>query len=1181
MALGDAYVNVRANTSGFAADLQAQIDRIVRSANAAATAAARTSQSASASAAKAAQDAARAQEKANAEALADWRRTAREIEKAEAEAYAQVAADARRAAQEQAAAARDAAAAQKAAAREAVAANALAAVESGGILDDFANKIRSKFEYAVIKSFRRVAEGVGIIDVAIGAFGIKASADLEQVQVAFENLFDGNKARADAFLKQLRDLANTTAFSFTDVAGLAQQFKALELSTGAKLSSGNILEILNSLAGAGARAGVGLDKVKLAGVALAQIASSARVSAQDLRQLQNALNIPQSAVFRQLAIDLGRVQANADPKKIAAAGAALKELHDAGKIEISGTAGLKAAVETLQAGGKSAQALAAQSKTLKVELSNVADVLRNKLAVAFDPVRKKLETLFSPEAIGGNFDKSINRISDSVGKLTLQVITGLVNNLPTIISFINAVNVGFEATFTALGKVVDFIKNLQPTFERLKPVAADVFASIKDIGTVIGDVAGPLGSILAPSVAAVALAVRGIRDSLDALTQGTAGAVIEGLTLSIGLLAGALFLANARAVVFAIELAGVVLEAGILTSAMYAAATAVAALDAAIAANPIGAAILAVAALAAEVIYAYQQFETFRRVVAAVMNAITRSVAFAVKLVISAFLVLVESVVQAAADTFGWVPGIGPKLKAAAAHVHQFALDTNAAIDSIRKDLTVTVTVNANTRPAIDSLNGLARQLNLKNNVFSQAALKQLNENNAEGFAADAASITADLNKQGFFEPLPPDNNDNNDNNNNTTKTTKSAAETFRDRISAILKKLDADFRNTLINGTGKAITSAIRGIESAITTAFKGKNTLVDDKLNVFLEKSNVKLRKLADERDALIKRLADATNKAHEVARAAVDFANITSLDFTAAANATADAVKKINTEVLDVAGSFEVTSRTIKDSSTSASDAVTHSADQFAAALQARLDAIKNFQAEIDILIAKGLNKETIDQIISAGVAGGGATAQALAGASAQTIETINKTQAAIDKAATDLGNTAADSLFRAGTNVVDGLIAGLKSRKGEIADAMTDIAKTLIDRIRKDLKIHSPSRVMRDLFRHAGAGAVLGLDDTVAHVGAAASRVAKASLPTLAPVDLGTLQSAGAAQALSSLRQGGAAGGALDTDAIVAAIQTARASKEIHAPVTQHFHGSQVDEAGAMRAVNTALGRAVRR
>ena len=97
-------------------------------------------------------------------------------------------------------------------------------------------------------------------------------------------------------------------------------------------------------------------------------------------------------------------------------------------------------------------------------------------------------------------------------------------------------------------------------------------------------------------------------------------------------------------------------------------------LNAALSANPIGLVIAAVALLAAGFILAWKRSETFRDVVKGAFSAVASAGRFmwekvlkpVFALIVGAWLAVAGGIIDGAAHAFGWVPGLGGKLKAAA-----------------------------------------------------------------------------------------------------------------------------------------------------------------------------------------------------------------------------------------------------------------------------------------------------------------------------------------------------------------------------------------------------------------------------------------------------------------------------------------------------------------------------------
>ncbi|HET7486833.1 MAG TPA: hypothetical protein VFJ85_02825 [Acidimicrobiales bacterium] len=123
------------------------------------------------------------------------------------------------------------------------------------------------------------------------------------------------------------------------------------------------------------------------------------------------------------------------------------------------------------------------------------------------------------------------------------------------------------------------------------------------------------------------------------------------------------------------------------------------ALDVVLTANPIGLVVVAIAALVAGIVLAYQHSETFRNIVQTAFGAVADAAVLLKDVAVGAFRTLVdfwlaevEWIVKGAATAFGWVPGIGPKLREAAKAVEGFRDDVNAALGGLQ-DKTVNLKV--------------------------------------------------------------------------------------------------------------------------------------------------------------------------------------------------------------------------------------------------------------------------------------------------------------------------------------------------------------------------------------------------------------------------------------------------------------------------------------------------------
>ncbi len=111
-------------------------------------------------------------------------------------------------------------------------------------------------------------------------------------------------------------------------------------------------------------------------------------------------------------------------------------------------------------------------------------------------------------------------------------------------------------------------------------------------------------------------------------------------------------------------------------------------------ANPITLVVVALVALAAGLVIAYKKSETFREIIDKAMRAVRNVTIDVIKFVVDKFLWYAETILWAASKAFGWVPGLGGKLKRAHAAIKKFRDDTNATLEGL-KDHSINIKLTA------------------------------------------------------------------------------------------------------------------------------------------------------------------------------------------------------------------------------------------------------------------------------------------------------------------------------------------------------------------------------------------------------------------------------------------------------------------------------------------------------
>lgn len=262
------------------------------------------------------------------------------------------------------------------------------------------------------------------------------------------------------------------------------------------------------------------------------------------------------------------------------------------------------------------------------------------------------------------------------------------------------------------------------------------------------------------------------------------------------------------------------------------------------------------------------------------------------------------------------------------------------------------------------------------------------------------------------------------------------------------------------IDGTTAQLKAKLKSLTNALPANVKSG-------LGKQLKKATAQLQALVQQRDGVLKKLADGQKKL--------------------------DALVKAR----DKAAS-DITSGILQDANITTGHADVNSVSAITIGLQQSLKATQAFEANIAKLKKEGLRSDLLQQIADDGVEAGGATASALANATPAELKQINDLQAQLSKSATSTGNTVGDALYGAGIQAAKGLVAGLQSQERAIESEMKKIANSMLNTVKKAHKTHSPSRAFHDIGVMDGEGLRGGFQSMAAKVRAAARNVAGAAL-----------------------------------------------------------------------------------
>jgi phage-related protein len=246
-----------------------------------------------------------------------------------------------------------------------------------------------------------------------------------------------------------------------------------------------------------------------------------------------------------------------------------------------------------------------------------------------------------------------------------------------------------------------------------------------------------------------------------------------------------------------------------------------------------------------------------------------------------------------------------------------------------------------------------------------------------------------------------------------------------------------------LIKGFIAGIDGTTAQLKSKLTSITKALPTNVKSGIGKTLAKATAELQKEVTKRDGVLKQLAAAQKK----------------LDDLVAARTKA-------------AG--DITSGILSEANITSGHSDVNSVSSITVGLQQALKASKAFEANIAALKKSGLRSDLLQEIADAGVAGGSATAAALAKATPAELKKINDLQGQLATSATATGNAVGDALYGAGIKAAQGLVAGLKSQEKAIEKMMRQIAENMLKTTKTVHKTHSPSEAFAEIGRMDGEG-----------------------------------------------------------------------------------------------------------
>lgn len=360
-----------------------------------------------------------------------------------------------------------------------------------------------------------VVAGLGMMASA----GLQAAASLEQTQVAFNSLL-GSAEKGKEVFDGLKEFAAATPFELTDLTGVAQRFLAFNDTVG--ITDDRLQEFLTTLGDVASVTGAGAFGMERVTLALGQIASTGKLTLDNLNQISEAL--PGFSGIAAIAAARGTTTAQA--------------LQDISAGSVSAVDGVNALLTGMQKFPGAAGAMEAQSQTLLGVFSTFKDTISQSLAGAFEPVIPALKSTIGDltPVLGG----AISTIAPAIGSILTDLIVTATPLLEPLANILGIVLDAIRPFIPIVGQILTpIIKALVPVFEALAPVLIELAPPIQELITALLPLVPVIADILVAVIAVANPLIKLVAVIVSFLAQKAIVPLVAVLAEVLGFLAEA------------------------------------------------------------------------------------------------------------------------------------------------------------------------------------------------------------------------------------------------------------------------------------------------------------------------------------------------------------------------------------------------------------------------------------------------------------------------------------------------------------------------------------------------------------------------------------------------------------------------------------------------------------------
>lgn len=898
-----------------------------------------------------------------------------------------------------------------------------------------------------MKYLKRSAIAAGLAIGGLAMAGVKATSDYQQAEIAFGTML-GSAEKATAFLKDMRDFAASTPFELPDLLTGSRRLLAM----GFQLE--DLRPMLTAVGDAASGLGVGADGINRITLALGQMKAKGRVSSQELNQLSET-GVP---ALRYLAEAAGIT--TAQMQKMIESGAVPAD--EAIRVLVEGMENGMGAVKGF--GGM----MEKQSKTMSGLLSTFKDKVRDAFVDGMQRFLPGVSGAFSTmiDKVGPfmeTFMNGLEFISDKVGELAGGITTLLKPVFQNFLIPAFKVLAGvIKVALTVLGAIGKVIKNNAGFFQTLVTVIGLV--GIAYAGLIIG--AKIYNVIAAITLARTKLMVMwtnrqaiatGFLTKAQKLLNLTMafnpiGLAIAAATLLIGAFVllwnhsetfrkGAIAVGKVGVLAFGYIIGGV----GQLVKAIMFLNTGPLKLFLKVLSYIPGATGKAAKGALNGLNGMTDKVGSFFDESAKKADGWAKSLDGLANKKIKLPEALtkpkekIKKDKKAADDFAGKLGGAKPKGKKKTPLVKDVAGVLQGYNDYIKNDFAKGF--QKGSESARDTiLNGLEKLQTVFNEQAKNlkgAPLKNLKDAYAKANEAIRGFIPQAEKTAALLEQVSTDLEDAN-------RAFLDAVKSREEGVAVFVEMMRKPFGEP--SELAKSLSSADATVDSIIGTydkmvaginkRFEGIDSSKKDVLVSYLTDQTAQLVKLAKRRDAAAKALEESQDYLQDIISAQSNFrSTITGSlkDFGFAMADLSEADGQATVSVIKTASGVMI-SQMSKSS---------NGIDKITTQLQERLKSIKEFAANIKVLLGKGVNKTYLQQLLSAGPEAAGSTAALLAGAGSDQLSTINQLYTDIGTVSDTFGNDMANTFYGNSVSMAQAMVKGATDELVSINLAMTTI------------------------------------------------------------------------------------------------------------------------------------------